>query len=471
MPHTVRSKETQSCGSCHLTEANDNNAWMAQLLLQGTNFVNFIGRFAWVATGHEGFEAIGVTEWEEPQAVIGSSLHKVVYPDFYAQHQKKEKELAEGYHHHAHDARSLQLRGEYLFVANGEDGFEAYDVANIDNKDFSERIVSAPVSPFGQRTFVKTKFAAAVALPTTMPMDPLRKTQFIAENQEQPIHPLYRYAYIADREEGLILVDVTTLTDGNPSNNFFSRALTFNPENLLKGANAIHVAGRWLFIGADKGLIILDIDKPLEPRVLATVPIEKPTGIAVQFRYAFVTGAKGLHSIEITDPSKPRLAATLPIKDARNLYVARTYAYVAGGKEGLVIVDVEKPEKPFVDQVFHDDLHDVNDVKVAATNASVFAYVADGEHGLKILQLTSPEWTPTYAGFSPRPAPRLIAKRHTHGPALAISKGLDRDRAVDESGYQVSIFNRIGARPMTLPEMQRLYLRNGQIYTVSEVPK
>jgi hypothetical protein len=151
--------------------------------------------------------------------------------------------------------------------------------------------------------------------------------------------------------------------------------------------------------------------------------------------------------------------------------VARTYAYVAGGKEGVVIVDVEKPEKPFVDQVFSEELHDVNDVKVASTNASAFAYVADGEGGLKILQLTSPQWTPTYAGFSPRPLPHLIAKRHTEGPALAISKGLDRDRAADESGNQLSIFNRIGARPMTLPEMQRLYMRNGSIYTVSEVKK
>ncbi len=62
-----------------------------------------------------------------------------------------------------------------------------------------------------------------------------------------------------------------------------------------------------------------------------------------------------------------------------------------------MIVDVERPEKPFIDQVFHDDLHDVNDVKIAATNASIFAYVADGEHGLAVLQLTSPEWTPAYA--------------------------------------------------------------------------
>nr|MDQ3283646.1 hypothetical protein [Acidobacteriota bacterium] len=470
VPHTVRSKETQGCNSCHVSAENDNNAWMAQLLLQGTNFVNFIGRYAYVATGKEGFEAVAVTEWEEPQAVIGSSLQKIVYPDDYAQHQKAKQELAVAHHHHAENARAVQLRGEYLFAANGEGGFETYDVANIDNKDFSERITSAPVSPLGQRTFVKTKFAAAFALPTTMPMDPLRKTQFLPENEEQAIHPLYRYAYIADREEGLVLVDITTLTDGNPSNNFLSRALTFNPDHLLDGANAIAVAGRWLLIGADRGLIVLDVNEPLKPRVVSTLNgISKPTGIAVQFRYAFVTDASGLRTIDITDPAKPRIAANVSIADARNVYVARTYAYVAGGKQGVVIVDVERPEKPFIDQVFREGLHEVHDVKVGSTNASTFAYVADGEGGLKILQLTSPEWTPTYAGFSPRPAPRLIAQRHTHGPALAVSKGLDRDRAVDESGNQVSIFNRIGARPLSLEEMQRLYLRNGQLYTVSEM--
>ena len=464
VPHTVRSRETQGCGSCHLTEENDNNAWMAQLMLQGTNFVNFIGRYAWVATGKEGFEAVAVTEWDEPQAVIGSSLHRIVYPDFFAAHEKRGRELETAHHHHAEDARSIQVRGEYAFVANGEGGFEVYDVANVDNKDFSERIVSAPVSPLGQRTFVKTKFAAAVALPTTMPMDPLRRTQSIPENEEQPIHPLYRYAYIADREEGLILVDVTTLTDGNPSNNFLQRAATLP----LPGANAIAVAGRWVLIGTGKDLVIVDVDQPLTPKIVNTLTgFENVTGIAVQFRYAFVTDAKGLHTIDLTDPAKPRLAASVALPDARNVYVARTYAYVAGGKQGLVIVDVTNPEKPFVDQTFTEGLHEVNDVKVASTNASAFAYVADAD-GLKIVQLTSPEWTPTYAGFSPRPAPRLIAHRHTHGPALAISKGLDRDRAVDESGDQVSTFNRIGARPMTLPEMQRLYLRNGQIYTVRE---
>lgn len=57
-----------------------------------------------------------------------------------------------------------------------------------------------------------------------------------------------------------------------------------------------------------------------------------------------------------------------------------------------------------------------------------------------------------------------------HG-ALAIAKGLERDRAVDESGHQVSVFGRIGGRPFTLDEMRRLFVRNGKVWTVSdEVP-
>jgi hypothetical protein len=472
VPHTVRSKETQSCSSCHLTEENNNNAWLAQLLLQGTNFVNFVGRYAWVATEEDGFEGVAVTEWNEPQAVIGSSLHKIVYPDFYKKHQEEHLELEESHHHHAH-AKAIQMRGEWVYTANGEDGFEVFDIASIDNKDFSERIVSAPVSPIGQRTFVRTKYAADVALPTTMPMDPTRKTASIPENDEQPIHPLYRYAYIADKEEGLILVDVTTLHDANPSNNFFERAVTFSPDEALHGAETIYVAGRWVLIGTDKSLVIVDVDQPLSPRIVGRVDgMDHVSGIGVQFRYAFVTDARGMHTIDITNPSAPRLAASVAIEDARSVYVARTYAYIGAGKQGVVIVDVERPEKPFIDQTFNaeGELKDTYDVKVASTNASTFAYVADGKGGLKILQLTSPEWTPTYAGFSPRPSPRLIAEKHTHGPAVAVSKGLDRDRAVDESGYQVSIFNRIGGRPMTLPEMQRMYMRDGKIFTVSERP-
>ncbi len=42
-PHTERKTETKTCSDCHLSAAGDNNAIMAQLLMLGTNFVNFVG--------------------------------------------------------------------------------------------------------------------------------------------------------------------------------------------------------------------------------------------------------------------------------------------------------------------------------------------------------------------------------------------------------------------------------------------
>ena len=66
----MRTTETKTCSDCHLSAANDNNAIMAQLLLLGTNFVNFVGLNAWIGL-EGGFEAVRVTEWDEPQAVIG----------------------------------------------------------------------------------------------------------------------------------------------------------------------------------------------------------------------------------------------------------------------------------------------------------------------------------------------------------------------------------------------------------------
>jgi hypothetical protein len=73
-------------------------------------------------------------------------------------------------------------------------------------------------------------------------------------------------------------------------------------------------------------------------------------------------------------------------------------------------------------------------------------------------------------GFSPKPSPKLIATKRTHGPALAVSKGIDRDRAVDESGNQIAVFNRRGSRPFNKQEAERMYLRNGKLYTVTDTP-
>ena len=111
------------------------------------------------------------------------------------------------------------------------------------------------------------------------------------------------------------------------------------------------------------------------------------------------------------------------------------------------------------------------DVIVGTTNASLFAYVADGRNGLKVIQLTSPESQPNFYGFSPAPKPELIAWARTPSPAVALSKGLDRDRGVDETGGQMAIFGRLGSRPFTRPEMERLFMTpKGVPFKVLDTP-
>ncbi len=469
-PHTERTSETKTCDDCHLSAQGDNNAIMAQLLLQGTNFVNFVGYDAWVGTAG-GISAVQVTEWDEPQAVIGSYLHRYAYPDYFKRHQENQRRLEHAQEHAGGAAQCLQLRGEYLYAAEGKRGLQVYDAANVGNKDYSQSIVAAGGT-------LATSDASCVALPTNQPIDPTRNQGNLmrADNQERPFHPIYNYALITDRREGLILTDVNTFADGNPLNNVLRRALTFNPDGILNGARHLTIGGHFAYIIADAGLVIVNLDQPLAPAIASVTSLHDGRASALQFRYLFVTDAEGLQTVDVTDPGHPHLIAgnRAALDDAQRVYVARTYAYVAAGRQGLAIIDVERPERIRLAQLFDGGgaLRDARDVVVASTNASLFAYVADGTDGLKVIQLTSPDTQPKFYGFSPEPKPELIAEYLTRAPALALSKGLDRDRGVDETGHQIAVFGRRGSGPLSLEGMRKLYLdADGQPWFAQPIAK
>ncbi|MCB2072711.1 MAG: hypothetical protein H6917_07505 [Novosphingobium sp.] len=513
-PHTVRLTETKTCTDCHLSDADDNNAIMAQLLLLGTNFVNFVGQHAWAGL-EGGFEAVRVSEWDEPQAVIGSYLHRYAYPDYYRLHvEQNGRELKNWTRGKTFDANlsgetkafeqfrnvvqgtrdrvgCLQMRGEYMFVAEGKGGFAVYDIASVSNKGFSDAVISAPFSPLGQDMRVGSKNATCMAIPTNQAIAPTRSTpELRALNEEQPFSPIYNYAFVTDSVEGLIAVNVNTFADGEFRNNDIKRALTFNPDGVLTGARHITLAGDYAYIVTDRALVTVHLPKPwsrenacdvdpkagetcLAPEVKSVVPLTDPRATAVQFRYLWATTANGLELFDVTDLANPRHLpeATLPLADARRVYLARTYAYVAAKQDGLAIVDITRPVAPkLYEKVTLDgQLNDAEDVIVGSTNATLFAYVADGRNGLKVLQLTSPSTQPNFYGFSPAPKPQLIAWVKTPSPAVALSKGLDRDRAVDETGGQIAVFGRLGSRPFTRPEMEKLFLnKRGVPYKVTD---
>jgi hypothetical protein len=473
VPHTVRGKETKQCTDCHVSAAGDNNAWMASVLLLGTNQVNFMGRYIYVAQGGGGFSAVAVGEREQPMAVYGSHLHSIAYPSNYAEHNSGGKRLTDVVRHGAR-ANQVQLYGEWVLSASGGDGFRVFDVSNVGNKDFAQRIVSAPTR--SQQMGVDTENATGLAIGSPAPLN--LKLKVLPINEEQPIAPIYGYAFISDAVEGLVVVDIQTLSDGIPTNNRLRRSAAFNPDGALTGASSITLTGNYAYITAESGLAVVNVADPLRPRLVTRIGapgLKAPRHVQVQFRYAFVTDADGVKVIDVTMPETPRLVekALVPLAQANKLYLARTYAYVAAGSAGLAIVDIERPEQPRLDRLFNGDgaISDARDVKIGMTNVSLFAYVADGKNGLHVVELTAPDSVPGNLGFSPRPNPRLVGNYRGAAEAIGISEGYRRDRAVDETGNQIAVFGRRGARPFNLQEAQRLFLRGGKtLWTVTDNP-
>ncbi len=472
-PHTVRKTETKQCSDCHVSANNDNNAWLAAVYGLGTNAVNFIGEYAYVAVGSKGIQAVKVTEGVEPQPVIGSSFHKRLHPESYAKFVANGRRLKTAYSAGSKSARSVEVRGEFVFLADGPGGFKVYDRANINRKDKAQRLVRAQNSGFGQRTSLDTRDATCVALPSTTPMN-LDRPQ-LPMNLERPIAELFRYAYITDRQEGLIVVDVNTFHDNNPQNNYLRRTTTYNPDGKLSGAVKIRIAGNYAYIMSETtGLHIVDISNPRAPRWLSNIgkpDIIEGRSLAIQFRYCLIVDREGFKIIDITDPQEPTLVedSYIRFEDARDVYPVRHYAYVAAGPEGLAIIDIEKIEHPQLVEKYtaNGAINDATAVTTGTVNASTFAFIADGRNGLRVVRLIGPE-VPGHLGFSPRPIPELIATYRTKGPAVAIAQGAMRDRAVDESGNQIVVGGRLGSYPLSKEKMDKLLRRNGKIYTVED---
>lgn len=472
VPHTVRSKQTRRCSDCHVSEKEDNNSILASTLGLGSNVANWMGDYAYVASD-DALTAVRITEGYEPRPVIGSELHREVHPQSAKAHASRDRQLEEAHEAGATAAWSVAILGEYALVADGARGLVVYDTASVANKAAAQRLSETPVTRAGQWLRVDSTDARWVAVPISVPVAIDRQ---ITPDRTQPfVPPLFHYAFIADRHEGLISVDIATLMDGDPQNNRLEAAARFNPGGALTGAEHVAFAGSYAYVSCGaNGLAVVDVSDPVRPALVTSVktPLDGPTRVAIQFRYAFVSQKGGVQVVDVTNPAKPSVVkgGFVALAEAHGLTPWRDHLLVAAGKKGLAIVDVTKAPAPKLLAYYDAEgaLGDVQDVVVGATNASTFAYLAAGDAGLQVVSLVEPGRVPGHLGYAPRPVPRLIAARRTNGPARAVAGGLERDRYVDESGHAISVGNRVGSRPLNREEMQRLFLKNGAVWTVRD---
>ena len=182
------------------------------------------------------------------------------------------------------------------------------------------------------------------------------------------------YAYIADGEFGLDIVDIDP-----PDSSFIVKAVD-TPGN----AYYVTVSGGYAYVADDTpGLLIIDIDPPALAHIAGSVD-GCDGASAVSGGYAYVAdNESGLQVIDIDPPESAYIVKSVDTPgDANEVVVSGCYAYVADGSSGLQIIDINQPESAYIVSSV-DTPGEADEVVVSGS----YAYIADCGGGLRIIKL------------------------------------------------------------------------------------
>jgi hypothetical protein len=193
------------------------------------------------------------------------------------------------------------------------------------------------------------------------------------------------FAYVANREPGGLDV-LSIATPGNP---YLVGHLA------LPDAEAVVVAGTHAYLATTAGLRVIDVHDPSNPALLGILDLPAPAqrialvrhdaGLGHVETFALVAaGDAGLCVVDVSRPADPRLVATLALPDPAGGVAAQAgYAFVATNF-GLHVVDVRRPLDPrIVGAVAADSYY--SDVAVQGN----FAYPISGTR-MDVVDISNP---------------------------------------------------------------------------------
>jgi hypothetical protein len=195
------------------------------------------------------------------------------------------------------------------------------------------------------------------------------------------------YAYVADGNSGLQIVDVS-----EPSNPKFKGSCD-TPEE----ARRVVVSGDYAYVAAwFSGLQIIDISDPSNPTFKGAYGTPYPRralDVAISDNYAYVTDDANLLIIDISDPSNPTLKGECYSPSyARAVVISENYAYVADFGGDLEIIYIFDPSDPtFVSSC------DISGNAYGIDFSGNYAYLVGGVYGLQIIDVSNPS-NPSFKG-------------------------------------------------------------------------
>ena len=333
---------------------------------------------------------------------------------------------------------------------------------------YRRRIITAPFSPLGPRHSRQLrKNATCVALPTNQPIHPhAQPGRADARGQPGAAVPSDLQLRVHHRrEEGLILVDVEHAGGRRAAQQLPDAGTDLESRRRARRARGTSPSpARTLYIATDAGWSWSIMDDPLpqagagdgaaqgRTRHGAAVPLPvrhrrrgpaRSSTSPIRAQPRLVEGAR--RAARRTPTGSSWRAPMLTSRPAPRAWRSSTSSARRPG-----VLHERSPRTARIT--------DARDVIVGTTNASLFAYVADGEERPQGAAADLAGHPAEVLRLQPRAQARADRELQTKRPGAALSKGLERDRAVDETGHQMAVFGRLGSRPFNREEMQRLYL-------------
>ncbi|MCF7811356.1 choice-of-anchor D domain-containing protein [bacterium] len=217
--------------------------------------------------------------------------------------------VAGNYESEGLNAQSINIIGDFAYIATGETGFTIIDISVVD----SIKLLST----------------------------------YDTEGYVRDIKYRDEYAFVADGESGLRVIDLYDL----------ERPAEVSHVDTPGEAYGVTLDGDYAYV-ADyvQGLRIIDISDPQEPIEVGYFNTRGWSyDIAVSGSIAYVADERyGLRIIDVSDPENPDEIGFYDTEgDAFGVQIVEDHAYVADGSGGMYMLDISIPESPCPAKVFY----------------------------------------------------------------------------------------------------------------------
>jgi hypothetical protein len=285
---------------------------------------------------------------------------------------------------------SLAFNGEILATYEG-----VFALSLVGNYDTSGKAWGVQI--VGNYAYVADRESGLQIIDISNPTNPTFKSNYNTSGWARYIQIVGNYAYVANGYSGLQIIDIS-----NPTNPTFK-----GNYNTSGDANDVQIVGSYAYVAdVESGLQIIDISNPTNPTLKSNYATSGfAIGVQIVGNYAYVAyGYSGLQIIDISNPTNPTLKGNYNTSgNASGVQIVGNYAYVADGESGLQIINISNPASPTLVGNY-DTSGSAEDVQIVGN----YAYVADWTSGLQIINISNPA------------VPTLVGNYDTSGGAIDV---------------------------------------------------